>query len=139
MSRADKYTELTNPDELYSDFLVNLNPHPVSGAVLRFTNEKAVTRSIRNLLLTNPGERLYQPDLGSGIRQLLFEPISNFTSNMLGRFIEDTINKYEQRAKVLAVNVIPEEDKNRYTVTIVYVLINKQEPVSITVTLQRVR
>ena len=139
MSRADKYTELTNPDELYSDFLVNLNPHPVSGAVLRFTNEKAVTRSIRNLLLTNPGERLYQPDLGSGIRQLLFEPISNFTSNMLGRFIEDTINKYEQRAKVLAVDVIPEEDKNRYNVTIVYVLINKQEPVSITVTLQRVR
>lgn len=139
MSRADKYTELTNPDELYSDFLVNLNPHPVSGAVLRFTNEKAVTRSIRNLLLTNPGERLYQPDLGSGIRQLLFEPMSNFTSNMLGRFIEDTINKYEQRAKVLAVDVIPEEDKNRYTVTIVYVLINKQEPVSITVTLQRVR
>lgn len=139
MSRADKYTELTNPEELYSDFLVNLNPHPVSGAVLRFTNEKAVTRSIRNLLLTNPGERLYQPDLGSGIRQLLFEPISDFTSNTLGRFIEDTINKYEQRAKVLAVNVIPEEDKNRYTVTIVYVLINKQEPVSITVTLQRVR
>lgn len=139
MSRADKYTELTNPDELYSDFLVNLNPHPVSGAVLRFTNEKAVTRSIRNLLLTNPGERLYQPDLGSGIRQLLFEPISDFTTNTLGRFIEDTINKYEQRAKVLAVNVIPEEDKNRYTVTIVYVLINKQEPVSITVTLQRVR
>lgn len=139
MSRADKYTELTNPDELYSDFLVNLNPHPVSGAVLRFTNEKAVTRSIRNLLLTNPGERLYQPDLGSGIRQLLFEPISDFTSNTLGRFIEDTISKHEQRAKVLAVNVIPEEDKNRYTVTIVYVLINKQEPVSITVTLQRVR
>jgi phage baseplate assembly protein W len=139
MSRADKYTELTNPDELYSDFLVNLNPHPVSGAVLRFTNEKAVTRSIRNLLLTNPGERLYQPDLGSGIRQLLFEPISDFTTNTLGRFIEDTISKYEQRAKVLAVNVIPEEDKNRYTVTIVYVLINKQEPVSITVTLQRVR
>jgi phage baseplate assembly protein W len=139
MARADKYTELTNPEELYSDFLVNLNPHPVSGAVLRFTNEKAVTRSIRNLLLTNPGERLYQPDLGSGIRQLLFEPISNFTSNMLSRFIEDTINKYEQRAKVIAVDVIPEEDKNRYTVTIVYVLINKQEPVSITVTLQRVR
>jgi phage baseplate assembly protein W len=139
MSRADKYTELTNPDELYSDFLVNLNPHPVSGAVLRFTNEKAVTRSIRNLLLTNPGERLYQPDLGSGIRQLLFEPISDFTTNTLGRFIEDTISKHEQRAKVLAVNVIPEEDKNRYTVTIVYVLINKQEPVSITVTLQRVR
>lgn len=97
MSRADKYTELTNPDELYSDFLVNLNPHPVSGAVLRFTNEKAVTRSIRNLLLTNPGERLYQPDLGSGIRQLLFEPISDFTTNTLGRFIEDTISKHEQR------------------------------------------
>jgi phage baseplate assembly protein W len=139
MARADKYTELTNPEELYSDFLVNLNPHPVSGAVLRFTNEKAVTRSIRNLILTNPGERLYQPDIGSGIQQLLFEPISNFTASMLSKFIEDTISKYEQRAKVVVVDVVAEEDKNRYTVTIVYMLINKQEPVSITVTLQRVR
>lgn len=139
MSRADAFTELTNQDEVYSDFLVNMNPHPVSGALLRFVNEKAVTRSIRNLILTNPGERLYQPDIGSGIRSLLFEPMSQFTANTLRKLIEDTIRKYEERAQVLAVEVIPDEERNRYTVTIVYMLINKPDPVTVNVTLQRVR
>ena len=139
MSRADAFTELNNQDELYSDFLTNMNPHPVSGALLRFINEKAVTRSIRNLIMTNPGERLYQPEVGSGIRSLLFEPMSDFTANTLRKMIEDTITKYEDRAKVLNVDVVGEEESNRYTVTIVYMLINKQDPISVKVTLQRVR
>lgn len=139
MARADAFTELTNQEEIYSDFLVNMNPHPVSGALLRFINDKAVTRSIRNLIQTNPGERLYQPDIGSGIRSLLFEPMSQFTANALRKMIEDTIRKYEERAQILAVEVIPEEDKNRYVVTVVYMLINKPDPVTVKVTLQRVR
>lgn len=139
MSRADAFTELTNQDEVYSDFLVNMNPHPVSGALLRFVNDKAVTRSIRNLIMTNPGERLYQPDIGSGIRSLLFEPMSQFTANALRKMIEDTIRKYEERAQVLAVEVIPDEPRNRYAVTVVYMLINKPDPISVNVTLQRVR
>ena len=139
MSRADVFTELTNQEEVYSDFLINMNPHPVSGALLRFVNEKAVTRSIRNLILTNPGERLYQPDIGSGIRSLMFEPMTQFTANTLRKMIEDTIRKYEERAQILAVEVIPDEDRNRYVVTIVYMLINKPDPVTVNVTLQRVR
>lgn len=139
MSRADAFTELTNQEEVYSDFLINMNPHPVSGALLRFVNEKAVTRSIRNLILTNPGERLYQPDIGSGIRSLLFEPMSQFTANTLRKMIEDTIRKYEERAQILAVEVIPDEERNRYVVSIVYMLINKPDPVTVKVTLQRVR
>ena len=139
MARADRFTELTNKDEIYSDFLVNLNPHPVSGVLLRFVNEKAVTRSIRNIILTNRGERLYQPDLGSDIRSLLFEPMSTFTANVLRKTIEDAITKYEPRAKVINVQVDPYEDTNRYVVTIVYMLINKTDPISVNVTLQRVR
>lgn len=139
MNRADAFTELSNTEEIYSDFLTNMNPHPVSGALLRFVNEKAVTRSIRNLIMTNPGERLYQPDIGSGIRSLLFEPMGQFTANALRKMIEDTITKYEDRAKILGVEVIPQEESNRYSVTIVYMLINKQEPISVKVTLQRVR
>lgn len=139
MTRADAFTELTNQDEVYSDFLINMNPHPVSGALLRFVNDKAVTRSIRSLILTNPGERLYQPEIGSGIRSLLFEPMSDFTANALRSMIEETIREYEQRAQILAVEVIPDEERNRYSVTIVYMLINKPDPVTVSVTLQRVR
>jgi len=139
MARADRYTELTNVEEVYSDFLTNMNPHPVSGMLLRFVNEKAVTRSIRNIISTNKGERLYQPTIGSSIRDLLFEPISQFTTNLLKSEIEGTIRRHEPRAKVLNVSCIPQEEKNRYVVTIVYMLINKQEPISVNVTLQRVR
>jgi phage baseplate assembly protein W len=139
MSRADRITELSNKDEVYSDFLVNLNPHPVSGVLLRFANEKAVTRAIRNLILTNKGERLYQPDVGSSIRAMLFEPMSQFAANTIRKIIEDCITKYEPRAKIINVQVVPYEDLNRYVVTIVYILINKPDPISVNITLQRVQ
>lgn len=139
MSRADRYTSLTEKEEIYSDFLTNLNPHPVSGMLLRFTNEKAVTRSIRNLILTNPGERLYQPQIGSGIRGLLFEPISPVTTVALRRAIEYTIRRYEPRAKILRVDVISREEQNAYNVTVAYMLINNTDPITVNVTLQRVR
>lgn len=139
MARADRINELAAKDEIYSDFLVNMNPHPVSGMLLRFVNEKAVTRSIRNLILTNRGERLYQPKIGSDIRSILFEPMNSFTSNNLSVFIQETIAQYEPRAKVMRVNVIAQEEQNRYIVTIVYMLINRPDPISVNVTLQRVR
>lgn len=139
MARADRYTELTAKEEVYSDFLTNMTKHPVSGMLLRFTNEKAVTRSIRNLINTNPGERLYQPTIGSGIRNLLFEPISPVTTNALRAQIDYTIRTYEPRALIVNIKVDPFEDRNLYVVTVTYMLINKQEPISVNVTLQRVR
>lgn len=139
MSRADRFTELDRKNELYSDFLTNLNTHPVSRETLRYVNETAVTRSIRNLLNTQQGERLYQPDIGSNVRKLLFEPIDDITADILNSTIRDTLADYEPRAKVLNVEVIPDEGRNRYVVTVVYMLINKQDPISVNITLQRVR
>jgi hypothetical protein len=139
MSRADRFTELDRKNELYSDFLTNLNTHPVSRETLRFVNETAVTRSIRNLLNTQQGERLYQPDIGSNVRKLLFEPIDDVTSDILTSTIRDTLTAYEPRAKVLNVEVVPDEERNRYVVTVVYMLINKSDPISVNITLQRVR
>lgn len=139
MSRADRFTELDNKNELYSDFLTNLNTHPVSKITLRFVNEVAVTRSIRNLLNTEPGERLYQPNLGSSIRKMLFEPIDEMTANIISSTIFDTLNQYEPRARILQIDVVPDEERNRYIVTVVYMLINRSEPISVNITLQRVR
>jgi phage baseplate assembly protein W len=139
MSRADRYTSQTEKEEIYSDFLTNFNAHPVSGVLLRFTNEKAVTRSIRNLILTTPGERLYQPNIGSGIRNLLFEPIDPVTTVALRNTIEYTIREHEPRARILRVDVIARPERNAYSVTVVYMLINSPDPISVNVTLQRVR
>lgn len=139
MSRSDRFTELDKKGELYSDFLVNLNPHPVSRETLRYVNEYAVTRSIRNLLSTNKGEGLYQPDKGSNIRSLLFEPISESTANFITTSVTETINTFEPRAKVLEVITSSDEANNRYIVTVIYLLINKPDPVTVNITLQRVR
>lgn len=139
MARVDKITQQTQPDELYSDFLTDFNPHPVSGQLLRVINEPAVTRSIRNLILTNNGERLYQPSIGSGVRKLLFEHINAATTDLLSQMIQQTIDEHEPRAKVLAVNVIPYYDQHKYVVTIKYMIINNTTPISIELTLTRVR
>lgn len=128
-----------NDDIYYSDFLIDLNPHPVVKDIVKYTNEHAINSSIRNLLLTNRGERLYQPDVGSDIRKLLFEPIADSTAELLSSLIETTIRTYETRAKVTSVVVTPFEDKNLYVVTVTYYTINSQQAVSTNITLNRVR
>lgn len=139
MAQKDDYNNTDRKGELYSDFLTDLNIHPATGQILRFADEFAVKRSIRNLLQTNKYERLFQPDIGSNINRILFEPVSSHTATMLKQYVTETIDTYEKRCKLIEVVVTPSPDQNLYTVTIVFAIINKQDPVSINVTLYRVR
>jgi phage baseplate assembly protein W len=125
--------------QIYSDFLTNLNPHPIVKDIVKYTNENAVSKSIRNLMLTNRGERLYQPDIGTDINRMLFEPMSDGISELLSTYITHTINVYEPRAKVLNTRVIPDFDNNLYSVYITFMVINKQEPITVNISLRRVR
>lgn len=126
-------------NQIYSDFLNDLTPHPIVKDIVKYTNENAVSRSIRNLLLTNRGERLYQPDIGSDINRMLFEPMSEGIGELISTYITNTINTYERRAKVLNIKAIPDYDNNLYTVFITYMIINKQEPITLNISLRRVR
>ena len=135
----DKFDKASTKYQVYSDFLNDLTPHPVVKDVVRNTNEAAVNRSIRNLILTDRGERLYQPDIGSDIRQMLFEPMIQTTSDLIRKFVQNTITNYEPRVKVLNIDVTAYENQNAYAITITYLIINKQDPVQLTVTLDRAR
>lgn len=135
----DKFDRASTKFQVYSDFLNDLTPHPVVKDIVRNTNEAAVNRSIRNLILTNRGERLYQPELGSDIRQMLFEPMISTTSDLIRKFVQNTITNYEPRVKVLNIEVTAYENQNAYVITITYLIINRQDPVQLTVTLDRVR
>lgn len=125
--------------EIYSDFLKDFNPHPTTKDLLRFTDEKAVIRSIRALLMTNKGERPFQPDLGGNLRAMLFEQMSVGTAEMIKQEITRTITRYEPRAKLTRIVVTPFYDFNRYDVTIVFMIINRNEEFAFNVTLDRVR
>jgi phage baseplate assembly protein W len=135
----DRFTESDTRNQIYSDFLNDLTPHPVTGDVVRYINEASVNRAIRNLIMTNKGERLFQPDIGTDIYKMLFEPMSTGIAELLSTTIQRTIKDYEPRAKVLSVTVVPSYEKNSYVVNVEYMIINRQAPISLNVTLTRVR
>lgn len=135
----DRNLNLKPTKEFFSDFYTDLDPHPDTMQVMKYTNEKAVIRSIKNLLSTDKYERLFQPDIGSDIRKQLFELITPITTATLKTAIETTIKRYEPRAGLLDVIVTPYEERNLYVITITFFIANSQEATTFTVQLSRVR
>jgi phage baseplate assembly protein W len=135
----DRKTTALPKTEYFSDFLVNLDAHPDNMQLVKNINEKAVIRSIRNLLFTNKYERLFQPDIGCEINKILFEPLTPASVSALKTVIENTIQRYEPRAGLLEVIVTPYIEQNLLVVTIKFFISNSQQPVSFTVQLSRVR
>lgn len=125
--------------KIYADIFGNLDKHPITDDVAVRTNENAVKQAIRNLLLTDPGERLFQPQIGTKIRALLFENITPQTITILQQMIRDTLETFEPRANVIDVVATADIDRNAIDVTIVFNVINRQEPVSVDIVLDRVR
>lgn len=142
IKRIDKITSTdagANKAPFYSDFYNNFNVHPQNKRLAMYTNEQAVKRSIRNILLTDYTERFYNPKFGAGLKTFLFEDISTITANLIRDAIRDAIEKYEKRARVSEVLVIPNDYNNSYEVNIFYEVINSVNPQNITLTLYRVR
>ena len=132
-------TPIQKQQEFFSDFLTNFDVSDTKNDLLRVTNEEAVKTSIRNLLLTNRGDRLFNNTVGSDLRALLFENASPALEQLVGDYIQTTIKNYEPRAIVDQVAVNTELDQNLVGVTIVFRVINKQEPVVFDLTLNRIR
>ena len=102
-------------------------------------DNQAVVRSVRNLLLTNFYERLFQPKLGSNINAFLFEPITAITSGAIEAEIENVIKMHEPRAKVIKITVTPQEDLNAFFVELVFYIGNNTQPSTVNVLLERTR
>ena len=108
--------------------------------VSKVTDVQAVKRSIRNLILLNHYEKPFHPEIGSGVRDMLFELMTPVTAVVLTRKIEDVINNFEPRARVIAVRAFPNLDRNAYDVSIQFYVVNTPtELVDLTVLLERLR
>lgn len=125
--------------EIYSDITTNLNPHPIKRTLIRKCNVDAVKQSIRNILLTNPGERLFKPDFGGGIRALLFENATPHTFAIARENIISSLENYEPRADVIDVVLADGIDEHTVYITVVFRIINIEDPVTLTVLLERIR
>ena len=117
----------------------NFDIHPTTGDLLIKTNEDAVKQSIRNILDTNKYERLFKPTFGGSINRFLFEPADGITENLLRDAIRQSIENYEPRANLLDIIVASDQQKKSFNVTIRFTTINIQEPITLTVILERVR
>jgi len=132
-------TPRTRNIEFFSDFESNLERIPGREDIARRTNEQAVRDSIRNLVLTDRGERLMQPDIGCDIRGSLFENIDQNTILILKENIKSTIRQYEPRCIVKDIIVNANIDRHEVFVKIIFSVINSNRNLSLTIDLSRVR
>ena len=108
--------------------------------IRKVTDIQAVKRSVRNLVLLNHYEKPFHPEIGSGIRDMLFENMSNMTAFILARKIEDVIENFEPRVRLISVRADPNLDRNEYEVTIEFFVVNAPtELVDLTVFLEVLR
>ena len=108
--------------------------------IRKITDIAAVKRSVRNLILLNHYEKPFHPEIGSGIRNILFENISTIAAFTLTKKIEDVIINFEPRVRLINVRADPNLDRNEYEVTIEFFVVNTPtELVDLTVFLEVLR
>lgn len=124
---------------IYQDFDLNFGFHPVRKDLVLVRDEQAVIASIRNLLMMNHFDLRFRPEVGSNIRRLLFENITPFTADDLRRFIRETIENFEPRARIAVLQVKAKPDENGYAVYLeCYIGVNPKAAV-VNLLLERIR
>lgn len=131
-----------NPD--YSDLDLDFISHPTTKDVVRKTGVDAIKRSVRNLILTNFYDRKFRHYIGSNTQRLLFDNINILTANFIQNSVIETIRNYEPRVQLIdndfrGVEVIPDIDNNGFMVKISFIIINRNEPATINIFLERIR
>lgn len=125
--------------KIYTDIDFSFKRTPGKNDIALSYDEMAVIRSVRYLLLTKKYERPFQPNFGSRIENLLFEPVSYLTSQSIKTEIENTINYYEPRVKLTQVTVDEDPDNNSYSVGLEFFVGNNSQPTAINLILERTR
>jgi len=124
---------------IYSDFKKDLEISPLSGDVTLHKDEDSVKESIKNLILTDRGERLMQPQLGGNIYAMIFESLTPATLKLIEENVRSTINLYEPRAELQDVTASSNIDDNAVNVSITFYIRNVEQPISLDVFLERTR
>ena len=123
----------------FKDLDLDFGLNPVTKDVNKLTDAEAIKRSVRNLINTNNYERPFRPEIGSGIRGLLFEPMTELTAHFLQVKIAEVLNEYEPRVIISDIKVRSERDRNSYGVSITFIIVGTQEPVVVDTFLERLR
>jgi hypothetical protein len=126
--------------ETFKDLSVTFKKHPVSDDLVTVKDKAAIVQSITALLLTRKGERPFQPQLGCGIQNVLFEPLDYGSAGIIKSEIREVLNRYEPRIEIDSIFCIPDELNNGYEVELSYTIIGRDDaPVAVEFFLERTR
>ena len=124
----------------YRDLDLFFGRKPVSGDVNILTDITNIKRAVKNLVLLNVYEKPFHPEIGSGVRDMLFENMTPFVAIMLTKRVEDVISNFEPRVRLMNVSARPDLDRNIYELTITFFIINAPtELVEVDMFLERLR
>lgn len=112
----------------FKDVSMTFQKHPLTNDILALKNESAIARSVRNIVFTTPGEKIFNQDFGSSISKALFENINDISANIIKGEITSSLTNYEPRIKLKKVQVNPNYDQNEFNVTIFYEIIGADVP-----------
>ena len=112
----------------FKDLNITFKKHPVTNDVVVSKDASAIKQAIVNLLMTNKGERLMNPNYGSDIRRYLFEPLDYGTANQITGNIKSTIDTFEPRISVLNLRALPNMDDNGFDVEMTYEIRGTDDP-----------
>ena len=118
----------TRVSRAFKDISFSFDPHPVTKDLPVLINERAIVRSVRNLVETIPTERFFNSDLGSDIRRSLFEFVDVGTARIIEDQITETIQFYEDRVENIEVQVDPRPDNNSFDVNVFFDIVGQDFP-----------
>jgi len=126
--------------ETFKDLSVTFKKHPVSDDLVTVKDKAAIVQSITALLLTRKGERPFQPQLGCGIQNVLFEPLDYGSAGIIRAEIKDVLNRYEPRITIDSIRCTPDELNNGYEVEMSYTIVGRDDaPIAVEFFLERTR
>ena len=114
----------------FKDISMSFKFNPLSGDLIALKNENAIARAVRNIVLTSPGEKLFNPEFGSSISEILFENVDDITAVSIRDEIRSSLSNYEPRVELIDVEVDPNFDENQFDVLITYRIIGVDIPPS---------
>ena len=120
---AQNKNDITRNTRQYTDLDLFFG-RKTNNDVSKVTDIQAVKRSIRNLVLLNAYEKPFHPEISSGVRGMLFENMTPVTAVIIARKVEDVINNFEPRARLVGVRASPDLDRNAYEITVEFYVVN---------------
>ena len=137
---AQAQNDISRNVRQYTDLDLFFTKKIVGSDVNKVTDIQAVKRSIRNLILLNTYDKPFHPEIAGGVREMLFENMTPIIGQIIARKVEDVIENFEPRARLVGVRAIPDLDRNAYELSIEFYVVNAPtELVDLSVMLERIR